>query len=82
MVFPSPLVVCSYVTGPVQSFSDIFPPLRSIDRELLIDPPPPRGDFVHYDFLKLHYIGCKMTHVGPLAVGVLPCYSHVKYVTL
>ena len=24
-----------------------------VDRELLIDP---RGNFVHYDFLKLHYI--------------------------
>ena len=82
MVFLSPLVLSSYVTGQVRLFSDIFAPLRSIDRELLIVPPPPRGDFVHYDFLKLHYICCKMTHVGPLAVGVLLCYSHVNYVTL
>ena len=27
-----------------------------IDRELLIDLPPPRWNFVHYDFLKLYYI--------------------------
>ena len=74
MVFSSLLVLSSYVTGPVRLFSDIFAPLRSIDRELLIDPLPQRGDFVNFDFLKLHYICCKMTHLGPLAVGVLqPC---------
>ena len=27
-----------------------------LDIELAIDHPPPRGSFVHYDFLKLHYI--------------------------
>ena len=27
-----------------------------LDLELAIDHPPPRGSFVHYDFLKLHYI--------------------------
>ena len=53
-----------------------------IDHELLIDPPPPRGNFVHYDFLKLRYIRSKMTHVGHLAVGALPCNSHVNCVTL
>ena len=54
----------------------------TLDRELLIDPlPPTRGNFVHYDFLKLHYICSKMTHVSPLAVGALLCYSHVNYVT-
>ena len=37
------LVLSSYVTGSVRSFSDIFAPLRSIDRELLIDPLPPGG---------------------------------------
>ena len=27
-----------------------------LDLELAIDHPPPRGSFVHYDFLKQHYI--------------------------
>ena len=27
-----------------------------LDLELAIDYPPPRGSFVHYNFLKLHYI--------------------------
>ena len=27
-----------------------------LDFELAIDHPPPRGSFVHYNFLKLHYI--------------------------
>ena len=30
-----------------------------IGLELAIDPPPPRGNFVHNDFLKLHYIDTK-----------------------
>ena len=30
--------------------------LPILDLELAIDHPPPRGSFVHYDFLKLHYI--------------------------
>ena len=40
-----------------------------IDHELLIDPPPPRGNFVHYVFLRQRYIRNKTTHVGHLAVG-------------
>ena len=52
-----------------------------VDHELVIDPSP-RGNFVHYDFLKLRYIRSKMTHVGLLAVGALPCNSQVNYVTL
>ena len=52
-----------------------------VSRELLIDPPP-GGKFVHYDFLKLHYIICKLTQIGPLAVGALPSNSHVNYVNL
>ena len=55
---------------------------KVIYHELLIDPFPPRGNFVDYDFLKLRYIRNKMTHVGHLAVGALPCDSHVNYVTL
>ena len=27
-----------------------------LDIELAIDHPPPRGSFVHYNFVKLHYI--------------------------
>ena len=34
--------------------------------ELAIDPPPPRGNFVHYDFLKLRYIRHKIKDVSPL----------------
>ena len=32
--------------------------------------------------LSIHCIRSKMTHVGYLAVGALPCNSHVNYVTL
>ena len=40
-----------------------------IDLRLAIDPaPPPGGNFVHYDFLKLQYISHKMRHVSPLRV--------------
>ena len=45
-------------------------------------PHPPRGNFVHYNFLELHYIRNKMTHVSPLAMGVFTCNSHVTNVTL
>ena len=56
--------------------------LQEIDLELAIDPPPPpRGSFVHYDFLKLHYIRNKMTHVSPLYVGALTCNVNVNYTT-
>ena len=34
-------------------------------------PPPPRGIFVHYDFLKLHYIRHKIKDVSPLRVAAL-----------
>ena len=44
--------------------------------------PLPRGNFVHYDFLKLQYIRNKMTHVSPLAMGAFTCNSHVTNVTL
>ena len=35
--------------------------------ELAID--PPKGEFVHYDFLKLHYIRRKIKDVSPLRVA-------------
>ena len=57
-----------------------------IDLELAIDPPlslspPPRGSFVHYNFLKLHYIRNKMIHVSALNVGALMCNVNVNYTT-
>ena len=33
--------------------------------------PPPRGNFVHYNFLKLHYIRHKIKDVSPLRVAAL-----------
>ena len=36
-------------------------------------PSPPRGNFVHYDFLKLHYIRHKIKDVSPLRVAALTC---------
>ena len=42
-----------------------------IGRELAIGPPP-RGYFVHYDFLKLHYIRHKKD-VSLLRVAALTC---------
>ena len=46
-----------------------------IGLELAIDPPspPPRGNFLHYDFLKLHYIRHKIKDVSPLRVAALTC---------
>ena len=49
---------------------------KYLDRGLLIEPVHPRVIIVHYDFLHLHYIRCKSTHVGLLSVGALvqqPC---------
>ena len=53
-----------------------------IDLRLAIDPPPPEGEFVHYDFLKLQYISHKMRHVSPLIVEALSCNNNITYVTL
>ena len=33
----------------------------------------PRGNLVHYDFLKLHYIRHKIKDVSPLRVAALTC---------
>ena len=38
-------------------------------------PSPPRGNFVHYDFLKLHYVRHKIKDVSPLRVAALTCNS-------
>ena len=53
-----------------------------LDLRLAIDPPAPRGNFVHYDFLKLQYISHKMRHVSPLRVEALSCNNNITYVTL
>ena len=41
--------------------------------ELAIDPLPPRGNFVYYDFLKLHFIRHKIKYVSFLRVAALMC---------
>ena len=58
------------------------PPSHSyvLGLELDIDLPPPRGTFVHYDFLKLHYIIHKMKDYSPLRVAAFKVYHHVIYV--
>ena len=43
----------------------------SLVLELAIEPLPSRGNFVHYDFLKLHYIRHKIKDVSPLRVAAL-----------
>ena len=47
--------------------------LRLIGLELAINPPPPGENFVHYDFLKLHYIRHTIKDVSPLRVAALTC---------
>ena len=47
--------------------------LGDIGLELAKEPPPPRGNFVYYDFLKLHYIRHKIKDVSPLRVAALTC---------
>ena len=71
----------SPITGPIafvrgQQFETV------LDLRLAIDPLPPRGNFVHYDFLKLQYISHKMRHVSPLRVEALSCNNNITYVTL
>ena len=53
-----------------------------VDLRLAIGPLPPRGNFLHYDFLKLQYISHKMRHVSPLRVEALLCNNNIIYVTL
>ena len=45
----------------------------SLGLVLAIDSPPLKGNFVHYDFLVLHYISHKMKYVSPLRVVALAC---------
>ena len=54
--------------------------LKLIGLELAIDPLPPRGKFVHYDFLKQHYIRHKSKDVSPLRVAALTC--NITFYTL
>ena len=46
---------------------------NSLGLALAIDPPPPWGNFVHYDFQIQHYISHKMKNVSPLKVAELAC---------
>ena len=48
---------------------------NSLGIALAIDPPPLRGNFVHYNFQihVLHYISHKMKYVSPLKVAALAC---------
>ena len=67
------------IIGKIDCISFYLP----LDFRLAIDPPPPpRGNFVHYDFLKLQYISHKMRHVSPLRVEALSCNNNITYVTL
>ena len=47
--------------------------MNYIGLELAIDPPPPWGNFVHCDFLKLHYIRHNIKDGSPLRVPALTC---------
>ena len=42
-----------------------------IGLELAIDPLPPRGNLVHYNFLKRHHIRHKIKDVSPLRMAAL-----------
>ena len=59
---------------------------RPLYLEPAIDPPLPPSphprNFVHYEFLKLLYIGNKITHISPLAMDAFACNSHATNVTL
>ena len=46
---------------------------NSLGLALAIDSPPPRGNFVHYNFQILHFISHKMKYVSPLRVAPLAC---------
>ena len=46
---------------------------NSLGLALAIDPPFPRGDFVHFDLQIQHYISHKMKYVSPLRVAALAC---------
>ena len=52
---------------------NLYPVLPIIGIELVIEPPPPRGNFVHYHFLKQHYIRHKIKDVSPLRMAALTC---------
>ena len=54
--------------------------VNSLDLKLAIDPIPPRENFVHYNFLILHYISHKMKYVSSLRVAALAC--NITFCTL
>ena len=50
-----------------------------VQLELDIEPISPRGNFVDYDFLILHYMSHKMKYVSPLGVAALTCEQNNRY---
>ena len=53
-----------------------------LDLGMTVDPPPPpRGNFGHYDFLILLYLSNKMRHVSLLRSVALSCNIKITYVT-
>ena len=81
-LFPGMLTVTSILHTSYNMRIVAFTSAYVLDLRLAIDPPPPRGNFVHYDFLKLQYISHKMRHVSPLRVEALSCNNNITYVTL
>ena len=61
------------LAGIYQNSSQVHIRTILIGLELAIEPPPHRGNFVHYDFLNLHYIRHKIKDVSPLRVAALTC---------
>ena len=57
----------------LEHFSSALGLFKVICIELAIDPPPPRGYFVHYGFQKLHYIRHKIKDVSSLRVAASMC---------
>ena len=48
-----------------------MPKCNSLGLALAIDPAPPRGNFLYYNFQTLHYISHKMQYVSSLRVAAL-----------
>ena len=51
---------------------------NSLGLALAIVPPPPWGNFVHYNFQILHYISHKMKYICPLRVAALACHIMLR----
>ena len=51
---------------------------NSLGLALAMVPPPPGGNFVHYDFQILHNISHKKKFVSPLRVAALACNTMLR----